>query len=138
MLIKRRWHVTWTCTDSSRTRSLSIPVRHARLLLALAGVALLLLGGASIWLLFNDVSNAEMASLEEENELLQGSVADLATQIDSVQVRLELMEDWEERVRRDDNLRQLDEVLLDDPLSGSYTPGYIPPPDEMDETESGI
>ncbi|MCD4829560.1 MAG: hypothetical protein K8R90_09065 [Candidatus Cloacimonetes bacterium] len=138
MLIKRRWHISWSGTDSQKTHSLSLSVRSVFALLALAALFLLALGGSFVWLLVHSVSDDAMAELEQENVLLRQSVGSLSAQIDSVQVRLKLMEDWEERVRKDDNLRQLEEGLFDDAGGASdYDPDFLPPIDATDESEGG-
>ena len=113
---------------------MSLPVRSAMVLMVLAILFILSLGACLMWLLLHQVSDDDMTALEQENTLLRDSVGDLNAQIDSVQARLELMEDWEERIRRDDNLRHMDDVLLDDP--SGYTPGFESPVDEDDETEN--
>jgi len=136
MLIKRRWHITWSRPESLTTHSLSLSVRSALVLVVALGLFLLTLCCSLGWLLLHRVSDDDMNRLTRENELLRSSVNNVSAQVDSVQARLGLMEDWEERVSRDDNMHLLDDVPMDE-QAGGYEFGLEAPVDEADETESG-
>ncbi|GEM_PF-3332716 len=112
MLIKRRWHITWTCTDSPHSHSVSLPVRTGVVLALVVVVFLLGLGAVSAWVLFHRVDNSSMETLQQQNDLLRKNVTRLSARVDSVRARIELMEGWEERIRKDESMQQLNETLL--------------------------
>jgi len=89
-----------------------------RVLLSLLVVLTVLLA-ASAWYILDSLHKYRIANETlAENKLLKEKFTQLSTEIDSIMTRLETMEDWEESIRKEHNLKEINKEIREMGLGG--------------------
>jgi len=108
MTIRGRWFISLSQADSSRQWSWSITKTTARIILSVFAVFLIVL----ILLSYNAYrKNAQLLQFtknKQENELLRYRLEHFTLQMDSLLIKIRIMESWENELREEKQLRLID------------------------------
>ena len=72
----------------------------------------------SIYVLQNHYKIKKAETVLEENQLLQQKFTDLSAKLDSIQNKLQQMENWEDQIRSEQNFKQIDKEIRDMGMGG--------------------
>jgi len=105
MSIRKRWYVNFGSTDSSRQWSWSISRKSANVLLSILAVGLIICGFIVYngWKRNSDL--IQLTKMREENHILRERLIHFAIQMDSLLIKIKIMEAWEDELREDRRLR---------------------------------
>jgi len=111
MPVKKRWHIRFTSTDSAQPFSLSFTRNTGIVLLCLLAVLLSFFVFSVYRTSANQYKIAEANKVIKENEILKEKITYLSGQMDSVLYKLKLMEDWEDKVRSEENFKSINKDI---------------------------
>ncbi|MCK9328548.1 MAG: M23 family metallopeptidase [Candidatus Cloacimonetes bacterium] len=107
MSVKRKWYITLMQTDSSKMVNLSISKNIGHFVSAFILLLIIVLGISSFYVWKKNVELAHLNRLEKENQLLREKIAFVSTQMDSVLIRIKVMEEWEDNLRGERRLKAI-------------------------------
>jgi len=111
MTVRGRWFISLSQADSSRQWSWSITKITANILLSVIAVFLIVL----IILSYNAYKkNAQLLSLaknKEENAILREKLEDFTIQMNSLLIKIRIMESWEDELRNEKSLPSIDPTI---------------------------
>ena len=105
MSLQRKWYITFMQTDSSRSVCLSVNknIGHLLVLFFILIVIAFASGAFYVWKKNSDL--AELSKLQKENTLLRERLTHFSTQMDSILIKIRIMENWEDDLREDKKLK---------------------------------
>ena len=104
MSIRKRWYISLMQADSSKAFNFSVNKILGNTIM-ISVLVLLLVFGVSIFHVWK--KNAELTQLtrlQRENELLRSRMVHFTTQMDSLLIKIKIMEDWEDTMRQERRL----------------------------------
>lgn len=107
MSVKRKWHITFVRTDSAKSVNLSISrsLGTTALLSAIFLFSLFITGGVYIWQ--KNVQAVRFDQLKKENRMLRQQLNSFSGQMDSLMIKIRLMEEWEDKLRTDKKMKSI-------------------------------
>lgn len=118
MAVSKRWHIALSSTEASRPYNISIPKKIGLLLAALTIVFLLTYTISIGYIIYNHSKIARANDILLENELLRDRLYTISTEIDSIMLKLQLMEDWEDKIRSDENFKSISKEIREMGIGG--------------------
>jgi len=118
MAVKKRWHITFTSTESPRPYTISITKRQRFSLGIFALLFVILITGSITFIIYNQNKVISAQLILKENELLKNKMSELSGDIDSILVKLKLMEEWEDEIRLEKNLKSINKELREMGVGG--------------------
>ncbi|HHE38260.1 MAG TPA: M23 family metallopeptidase [Candidatus Cloacimonetes bacterium] len=118
MVFMKKWHLTLSATDSSNTKNIRISKNTILFLGISTFVFLMLLIGSIFYVIQNQYKIYEAHQILEENDQLKDKIYSLSSEIDSILVKLKLMEEWEDKVRSDKNFKEINKDIRNMGMGG--------------------
>lgn len=118
MAVKKRWHITFTSTESARPISISITKKMGLILGTCILFFLLIIISSIFYVGYNQNKIITAHSILRENKLLKGKLEDLSVEIDSILVKLKMMEEWEDEIRFEKNLKNINKEIREMGIGG--------------------
>ncbi|MFO7896936.1 MAG: M23 family metallopeptidase [Candidatus Cloacimonadales bacterium] len=118
MAIKKRWHIAFSATGAAKSKSISLSQKSGMLIIASISALLLLAILAAVYIGYNQVRIAEADQILEENAKLKEHIFTLSNQIDSILIKLQQMEEWEDKIRKDKNFKQVNKEIREMGIGG--------------------
>jgi len=119
MAVSKRWHIALSTTESSRPINISVPKKIGISLCILAVVFFIFFIGSIYFIIHNQSQIAQANEIFEENIVLKDKLVILYSEIDSIIVKLKLMENWEDKVRSDKNFKAINKEIREMGVGGS-------------------
>ena len=107
MSVKRKWYITLMQTDSSKMVSLSISKNIGHILIVFIFLFVLFFGSGAYYIWNKNSDLKALAKLEKENYLLREKMSHFSTQMDSLLIKIRVMEDWEDNLRQERRLKTI-------------------------------
>lgn len=111
MAVSKRWHIALSSTEASRPMNISVPKKIGLFLLALVVVFLLSFTFSVGYITYNHSKIAQAHAVLEENDLLRDRLFTISSEMDSIMLKLQLMEDWEDKIRSDENFKSISKEI---------------------------
>jgi len=118
MVFAKRWHLTLSTTDSPSSKNISISKNTALFLGIFALIFIMLLTGSIFYVIHNQYKIYETNNVLKENDQLKDKIYSLSAEIDSILVKLKLMEEWEDKVRSDKNFKEINKDIRNMGMGG--------------------
>ena len=118
MAVSKRWHVAFSSTESSRPINISIPKKLGIFLLSLTVAFVLLFSASLVYIGINQAKIAEAYDILQENELLRDRLYTISTEMDSMIIKLKLIEDWEDMIRSEENFKSINKEIREMGVGG--------------------
>jgi murein DD-endopeptidase MepM/ murein hydrolase activator NlpD len=118
MAVAKRWHVAFSTTDSVRPINISLSKRVGIFLFSLFIAILVLFSASIIYIGINYANIAEAKSVLKENELLRDRLYTISTEMDSMIIKLKLIEDWEDKIRSEENFKSINKEIREMGIGG--------------------
>lgn len=118
MAVKKRWHITFTSTDAVCPHSVSLSKKFGILILSLFTIFLLFLIMSAVYIYYFQSRISDAKDVLIENELLKEKLYTLSTEIDSILIKIQLMEEWEDKIRSDENFKSINKELREMGVGG--------------------
>lgn len=111
MAIKRKWFITLVQSDSAKSVNLSISKRLGTFAIASVLFVLLfiLLSGVYFW--NKNIQALQYDKVKQENVLLKKQIDKYSNQMDSVMIKIKLMEEWEDKIREEKKYKIIDKEV---------------------------
>lgn len=124
MSVKRKWYITLMQTDSTKMVNLSISKSIGHFLTASILFLICVFGAGSYYVWKKNIELAQLDKLKKENVLLREKLSGMSTQMDSVLIKIRIMEEWEDNLRAERKLRLINPDIR---ALGSGGEPYIDP-----------
>jgi len=111
MAVSKRWHIALSSTEASRPVNISIPKRLGLFLLSLAVIFSISFCVSIGYIVYNHSKIARANDILSENLLLRDRLYTISTEMDSIMLKLQLMEDWEDKIRSDENFKSISKEI---------------------------
>ncbi len=111
MAVSKRWHIALSTTKSARPVHVSIPQSFGIVLLTMFIAIFVLFLGSLFYITKNQHKISTAKNLILENKQLRHKLAYLSTQVDSITLKIQLMEKWENKIRSDKNFDIINEEI---------------------------
>lgn len=118
MAVKKRWHITLTSTESPRAKSITIPKNLGFFIIFVIAIILISLITSIIYVVSQQNQLYQAQQVINENEMLKGKLQDLTVEIDSILTKLKLMEDWEDEIRSEKQLKAVNKEIREMGIGG--------------------
>ena len=118
MAIKKRWHIALSSTGASKTINISLPEKGGIATFVTLAIIILLSIASSIYIVHNHIRIAKANQIISENEKLQDRIIELSSDIDSVLLKIKQIEEWEDKVRKDKNFKQINKEIREMGIGG--------------------
>jgi murein DD-endopeptidase MepM/ murein hydrolase activator NlpD len=118
MAVKKRWHITFTSTESPRPYTVSLTKKLGIALGSLAVIFLIIIAGSLIYIGYHQNKIITAQQIIKENEHLKERLSELSGEIDSILVKLRLMEEWEDEIRLEKNLKNINKEIREMGVGG--------------------
>lgn len=118
MAVSKRWHLTLSTTESSRPINISLSKKFGIFLCALSVMFLLFFAGSIFFIVLNQSQIAQANEISKENIILKDKLVVLSSEIDSIMTKLNLMENWEDKVRSDKNFKAINKEIREMGVGG--------------------
>jgi len=118
MAVSKRWHVALSATESSRPINISIPKKLGIFLFSLAIAFVIMFSSAIVYIGINHSKIAGSNDTSQENKLLREQLYSLSTQMDDMITKLKLMEDWEDKIRLEENFKSINKEIREMGMGG--------------------
>jgi len=118
MAVSKRWHIALSTTESSRPINISMPKKIGISLCILTVVFFIFFIGSIFFIIHNQSQIAQANKIFEENIVLKDKLVILYSEIDSIMVKLKLMENWEDKVRSDKNFKAINKEIREMGVGG--------------------
>ena len=116
--MRKRWLITLSATDSSKSYNLSISKKVGKAI-AISFLVIFVLLAVSVYeMLHFQTKLARTNNLIKENSLLKEKLLAVSTEIDSIMNRLKLMENWEDEMRSEKKLKSINKELRNMGIGG--------------------
>jgi len=107
MSVKRKWYITLMQTDSTKMVNLSISKSIGHFLTVFILLIVIVFGTGAYYVWKKNTELAYLDKLKKENLLLREKINYVSTQMDSVLIRIKIMEEWEDNMRSDKRLKTI-------------------------------
>ncbi|MCF7857916.1 MAG: M23 family metallopeptidase [Candidatus Cloacimonetes bacterium] len=118
MAVSKRWHITFSTTESSRPVNISLSKKFGTFLCGLTVFFFLLFSGSIYFVVSNQAQIAKANEIFRENLILKDKLVLLSSDIDSIMTKLKLMENWEDKVRSDKNFKAINKEIREMGVGG--------------------
>lgn len=118
MAVSKRWHVALSSTELSRPINISIPKKLGVFLFSLSIAFVILFSASIVYIGFNHARIAEANDILQENKLLRDRLYTLSTEMDSMIIKLKLIEDWEDMIRSEENFKSINKEIREMGVGG--------------------
>jgi len=118
MAVKKRWHITFTSTESPRPYTVSLTKKLGLIFGVFVLIFFVLISGSIAYVAYNQSKVITAQNVLKENELLKNKLSDLSVEIDSILVKLKLMEEWEDEIRLEKNLKNINQEIREMGIGG--------------------
>ncbi|MCF7793993.1 MAG: M23 family metallopeptidase [Candidatus Cloacimonetes bacterium] len=118
MAVSKRWHISFSATEASCPMNLSISKKLGVFIVSTAVIFMLVLISSLVYIFYNHSKIAQANSILSENEVLKEKIYTLSTEIDSMMIKLKLMEDWEDKIRSDENFKSINKEIREMGVGG--------------------
>ena len=118
MAVKKRWYISFSSTESSKALNLSVSRKLGISLSILVSIFMLLFLGSLIYTIHNQNKILEVHKIIKENQVLKEKIISFSSEIDSILIKLKLMEEWEDEIRIDKNLKTINKEIRDMGIGG--------------------
>lgn len=118
MAVSKRWHIALSSTEASHPRNISLPKQTGILLVSLALFILLTFTISIGYIIYNHSKIARADEVLKENELLRDRLFIISSEMDSIMMKLRLMEDWEDKIRADENFKSISKEIREMGMGG--------------------
>jgi murein DD-endopeptidase MepM/ murein hydrolase activator NlpD len=118
MAVKKRWYISFSSTESSKALNLSVSRKLGISLSILVSIFMLLFIGSLIYTIHNQNKILEVHKIIKENQVLKEKIISFSSEIDSILIKLKLMEEWEDEIRIDKNLKTINKEVRDMGIGG--------------------
>lgn len=118
MAVSKRWHITVSATEASCPVNLSISKKLGISIVSTVIIFTLILISSLIYIFYNHSKIAQAKSILNENEILKDKIYLLSSEMDSVMIKLKLMEDWEDKIRSDENFKSINKEIREMGVGG--------------------
>lgn len=118
MAVSKRWHVALSSTDSSRPINISLSRKLGIFLLSLSAAFVVLFSASAIYVGINYARIAEANAVLQENEILRDRLFTISNEIDSMVTKLKLIEDWEDKIRSEENFKSINKEIREMGVGG--------------------
>jgi murein DD-endopeptidase MepM/ murein hydrolase activator NlpD len=118
MAVKKRWHITFTSTESPRPYTISITKKLGLIAGAFTIFLVFLIISSILYLGYNQNKVIAAQNVLKENDLLKGRLSELSVEIDSILAKLKLMEEWEDEIRLEKNLKNINKEIREMGIGG--------------------
>lgn len=118
MAVKKRWHITFTSTESARPYTITITKKLGLALGSIALLFLIIIVTSLIYIGFHQNKIIVAQQLIKENDHLKQRLTHLSGEIDSILVKLKLMEEWEDEIRLEKNLKNINKEIREMGVGG--------------------
>ncbi len=118
MAVKKRWHITFTSTESPRPYTISISKKAGILLGSFTLFIMFIIITSIIYIGYNQNKIITAQQTLNENDLLKQRLISLSGEIDSILVKLKLMEEWEDEIRLEKNLKNINKEIREMGVGG--------------------
>jgi len=105
MSLKRKWYITLMQTDSAKLINFGISKNVCRVLMYALIVFILFLGVGTFYIWKKNSDLIYLSKLQKENVLLRDKLANFSTQMDSLLIKIKIMETWEDKQRTEKKLK---------------------------------
>ena len=105
MSIRKKWYITLMQTDSSKMVSLTISKHIGSMIFIVIFIIMSLFASGAIYVWRRQADLAQLSRLEKENTLLRESMSNFSNQMDSLLIKIRIMEEWEDHMRQERRLR---------------------------------
>ncbi|MCL2064269.1 MAG: M23 family metallopeptidase [Candidatus Cloacimonetes bacterium] len=104
MSIRKSWYISLMQADSSRTYSLRISktAGYIILLIFLTSIFVFSFYARNVWR--KNTELIQLSKLQRENDALRDRMSNFSTQVDSLLIKIRIMEDWEDTIRQERRL----------------------------------
>lgn len=121
MAVLKRWHVAFSSTESPRPVNISVPRKLGIFLLSLIILFMILFSGSAVYVGINYAKIAEANAILAENKLLRERLYTISTEIDSMLIKIKLIEDWEDKIRSEKNFKSINKEIREMGVGGMPT-----------------
>jgi murein DD-endopeptidase MepM/ murein hydrolase activator NlpD len=111
MAVSKRWHIALSSTEASRPVNASIPKKFGFFLFSIAILFLITFFISIGYIAYNHSKIARANDILSENELLRDRLYTISSEMDSIMLKLQLMEDWEDKIRSDENFKSISKEI---------------------------
>ncbi len=111
MNINKKWSFTFEQTDSSKTQSFSLNRNLGFFLLSFAILSFILLFVYAFYGFKTKSNELSTKKIEQENKLLKEKLLSLNNELDSINSKLLLIEDWEDSIRTEKNFKEINKEI---------------------------
>ena len=118
MPVSKRWHFTLSTTESSKSVNLSLPKQIGPLFIAVTAILVILFTTSLIYISANHHKIITAQNIISENELLKEKLFTISTEMDSIRKKLDLMEEWEDKIRSDKNFKSVNKEIREMGVGG--------------------
>jgi len=118
MAVSKRWHVALSSTESSRPINMSLPKNLGIFIFSLSIAFIVMFTASVVYIVYNHAKIAEAYEVMNENELLRNRLNVLSTEMDSMITKLKLMEDWEDKIRLEENFKSINKEIREMGVGG--------------------
>ncbi len=118
MALAKRWHLTLSKTDSPNSKNISISKNTVLFAGILCLVFIMLFSVSIFYVVRNQYKIFEAQKILKENKQLKDKIYSLSIEIDSILVKLKLMEEWEDKIRADKNFKEINKDIRNMGMGG--------------------
>ena len=118
MAVKKRWHITFTSTESPRPYTISITKKSGITLVSVFVFIIMLIFASILYIGYNQNKIISAQQILNENSKLKEKLTVLSGEIDSILVKLRLMEEWEDEIRLEKNLKNINKEIREMGVGG--------------------
>ncbi|MBW6515815.1 MAG: M23 family metallopeptidase [Candidatus Cloacimonetes bacterium] len=111
MALSKKWHIILSHTNGANLLNISLNKTVGLIVFALLGILFLGMLFSAAFIIRYHIYFPQIEQLQTENSLLRNELDKLVTEMDSVMYRLRQMEEWEDQLRLDRNIGQINRDL---------------------------
>ena len=104
MSIRKNWYISFMQADSARSISFCLNKTLGYYVLAFIFIILLIFSTTAFYVWKKNSELTHLSKLEKENEILRERMYHFTTQMDSMLIKIKIMEDWEDIIRQERRL----------------------------------
>ena len=111
MELRKKWHIILSHANGANLLNISLNKTIGIIFFAVLGLLFLGMLLSAAFLIRYHIYFPQIEQLQTENRLLRSELDKLVTEIDSVMFRMKQMEEWEDQIRLDRNIGQINRDL---------------------------
>ena len=135
MSIRRKWYITLMQADSSKQVNLTISNNIGNFLLIVLLLCISTLGCGAFYIWKKNSDLVQLSKLQKENAVLRERLEYFSDQMDSLLIKVQIMENWEENLRQERRLRPVNSDVRALGSGGEpyQDPSFLPFCDDLHE-----